>query len=365
MTSESRRPKVLYVDDQAGNIVVFKASFKKQVDIVTANSGEQGLEVIQREEIPVVISDQRMDGMSGSQFLGEVRKISPDTVRMLVTAYTNFDDAVAAINDGQVARFIMKPWEPQDVLAAILSGNELYNKTRENKILTEQLLHRQRLAAIGQVTSGLVHELGNVMSVLSVVEDIEADLGSGADLSREVHILHNGVEKLRVLVESLRVYSKGGDQLQVAKSKQDMVQLVSATLVLLGLFPKVKQLKSLEFVPPAEPIFAMVDAKKIEQVVFNIVKNAAEATPVHEGVVTLSLEKSGDQVFLHVRDNGPGIPQEARAKIWNGFYSTKGDKGTGLGLSMCRKIMDAHGGSIDFVNQAGGGCTFTLSLPAA
>src|SRR5262249_49600360 len=129
-----RRAKVLYVDDQQGNLVVFKATFKKFVDVVTASSGADAIAILERDEFPVVISDQKMgEGMNGSSLLAEVRKRWPDTVRMLLTAYTDFDAVVAAINEGQIARFITKPWERQDLLGAILGADELYWKTKENK----------------------------------------------------------------------------------------------------------------------------------------------------------------------------------------------------------------------------------------
>lgn len=357
------KPKVLYVDDQEGNLVVFRASFKKYVDILTAKSGEEGLQILSREEVPVVISDQKMDGMSGTDFLSEVRKRYPDTVRMLLTAYTDFDDVVRAINEGQVSRFISKPWDRQDLLGTIINGDELYRKSKENRTLTEQLLHRERLAAIGQVTSGLVHELGNIAAVLSVAEDVKAQWQSGADLSRELEILQGGIDKFLVLVESLRIYSKGGNQLEVKKTSVDLHRVVATALVLLKLFPQVKSLRRLELEALPEPVMVHVDVKKIEQVLINIVKNAAEECPGGKGEVTLSIESTPSSVILRVKDNGPGIPPPAWERIWSGFYTTKGDRGTGLGLAMCRNIMQAHGGSIDFQNNPEGGCTFALHIP--
>ncbi|GAC1588281.1 MAG: hypothetical protein NVS3B20_16220 [Polyangiales bacterium] len=361
----TRRPKVLYVDDQPGNLVVFKASLKKYIDVRTAGSGEEGLRILSEEEFPVVLSDQKMDGMTGTEFLAEVRRRHPDSVRMLLTAFTNFEDAVAAINDGQVARFISKPWERQDLLGTLTSASELYWKTKENRVLTEQLLHRERLAAIGQVTSGLVHELGNIAAVLSVAEDVKAQWSSGTDLSRELEILQGGIDKFMVLVESLRIYSKGGNQLDLVKKPIDLNDCISTTLVLLGLFPQVRSLQSLRFDPLPTPLIVSIDAKKIEQVILNVVKNAAEECPSGSGAVVISVIAKPHEAMIEISDNGPGIPPPAWKKIWDGFYSTKGEKGTGLGLAMCRKIMEAHGGTIEFENQASGGCTFRLHIPSA
>ncbi len=360
---EKGRPRVLYVDDQAGNLVVLKSSVKKYVDIVTASSGAEGLAILAKEEFAVVISDQKMHEMTGTQFLAEVRKRHPDTARMLLTAYTSFDDAVAAINEGQVARFIQKPWDRDDLVSALLNAAELYDKRRENRALTEQLIHRERLAAIGQVTSGLVHELGNIAAILSVADDLQAQWSAGDDLTRELTILQGGIDKFMALVESLRIYSKGGNQLEVVKRQTDLNHLIKATMVLLGLFPQVKSLRALTFVPYVEDIRVPVDAKKIEQVILNVVKNASEECVSGEGEVSIAVRMIDRDVAIDIKDNGPGIPPPAWKRIWEGFYSTKGEKGTGLGLAMCRKIMEAHGGGISFVNNPEGGCTFTLRLP--
>jgi signal transduction histidine kinase len=357
-----RRPKVLYVDDQAGNLVVFKASLQKYADIKTTTSTDEALKILAQEEYPIVISDQRMEPMNGAYFLSEVRKLRPDTMRILMTAYTDFDDAVAAINEGQVMRFVTKPWDPHDLATVLINATELYWTTKENRYLSEQLLHKERLAAIGQVTSGVVHELGNIANVLSVAQEIREEWKSGADLTQELEILQRGIDHLMLLVESLRIYSKGGDNLEVEKQPVDLNSLVATALMLARLFPQAKRLKSLEFTPKP-PLVAPVDSKKVEQVILNLVKNAAEACPEGKGVVLVSLDERDGKAVISIRDNGPGIPPSVARQVWEGFFTTKGNQGTGLGLHMCKRIIEAHGGSITFSNNVEGGCVFTLTFP--
>src|SRR5688572_7262614 len=109
------KAKVLYVDDEPSNLIVFKAQFGRSMDIRTASSGAQALEILAKEEIPVVLSDQRMPGMSGADLLSEVRKRHPDAIRMIVTAFTDFDQVLRSINEGQVERYITKPWDPSEL----------------------------------------------------------------------------------------------------------------------------------------------------------------------------------------------------------------------------------------------------------
>ncbi len=363
MSEEIPRPKVLYLDDQPGNITVFRANLRRYAEIHTTTDPEEALELLRTQEFPIVISDQRMDDMSGSAFLTKARHIQPGTVRMVLTAYSDFDALVEAINEGQVARFIRKPWERQDMLAILVSANELYWRRKENEALTLQLLHRERLAAIGQVTAGLVHELGNMANKLSVASEIQEFWSSGEDLTREFEILMSGVGGIRVLLETLRLYSKGGEELTPDPQLVEINGMVEHWMTMLRLFPHVRDVSELDFVPAKEPIEAMLDTKMIEQVMVNLVKNGAEAAGVG-GAVHLSAERVGNRALIHVHDNGPGIPERIGAKVWDAFYSTKGAHGTGLGLMMCRRIIDAHGGLIRFENPPVGGCRFTIEIPA-
>lgn len=360
--AEEPRPRVLYVDDQQGNLTVFKANLKAFVDITTATSAEEALKLLETEEFPIIISDQRMTGMTGSDFLAEVRRRHPDTIRMLLTAYTDFDAVVDAINEGQIARFIRKPWERDDMLATIIGASKLYWRTRENRALTMQLLHRERIAAIGQLTSGLVHELGNMTNKLTVVTDIREAWGTDEDMTREFEILQTGVDGIRMMLETLRIYARGGDELVAVREPVDLDQLLRAWMPMVKIFPHVRELKKLEYTPCQGPVQAEVDVKKIEQVIVNLVKNAGEAAGLG-GTVTVWLEERGDRVAIHIRDNGPGIPPLAQERIWEPFFTTKGKSGTGLGLLMCRKIMDAHKGTIEFANNPERGCTFTVEVP--
>ncbi len=362
--SDIPRPKVLYLDDQAGNLTVFRANMRRYVDMVTTTDPEEAMEHLRKEEFPIIISDQRMEQMSGATFLTRAREIQPDSQRMLLTAYSDFEALVEAINDGQVARFIRKPWERDDMLATLVSANELYWNRRENQALTAKLLHRERLAAIGQVTAGLVHELGNMANKLSVASEIEEYWKTGEDLTREFEILMSGVTGIQVLLETLRLYSKGGAELVPQKRKVELNGLVDHWMTMLKLFPHVRDLATLAFerTEPG-PIEAIVDTKMIEQVMVNLVKNGAEAAG-EGGVVTLTVRRVDERVLVEVVDNGPGITPEIAPKIWDAFYSTKGDHGTGLGLMMCQRIIEAHEGRIGFENLAEGGCCFTIDLPA-
>src|SRR5262249_32990285 len=153
------------------------------------------------------------------------------------------------------------------------------------------------------------------------------------------------------LVEMLRIYAQGGSELQLEPRMADLRSVLEEAIEFCKLFPSVKSLSRLEFKPPRHSLSVNVDAPKLEQVILNLVKNAAEACGPGQGEVEISISDPPEHVIISVRDNGPGIPQEIAQRIWGGFFSTKGEDGTGLGLMMSRKIVEAHGGELVFENN--------------
>ena len=119
--------KVLLVDDDANVLHAFKRQLRKQFFIETASSPERGLEVLKKYgPYAVVVSDLRMPGMDGNEFLSRVKRLSPATVRMLLTGYADFQAALKAINSGHIFRLLTKPCPPDTLADAITSGIEEY-----------------------------------------------------------------------------------------------------------------------------------------------------------------------------------------------------------------------------------------------
>jgi len=130
---------VLYVDDEENNLNSFKALFRRDFAVYTALSGAEGRKVFERHEIGVVITDQRMPGMSGIEFLESIIPVFPDTVRILMTGFSDMNAVIDAINRGQVYKYLVKPWHNEDLRLHIQNALELYNLRKDNKILTRKL----------------------------------------------------------------------------------------------------------------------------------------------------------------------------------------------------------------------------------
>jgi adenylate cyclase len=130
---------ILYVDDEQQNLVSFNATFRREYKIITALSGQEGINIMKNNDIQLVITDQRMPGMTGIQFLENILPEWPDTIRMILTGFSDVEAIIAAINSGRVFRYITKPWEENELRMTIENARQLYDLQVSNKSLVYQL----------------------------------------------------------------------------------------------------------------------------------------------------------------------------------------------------------------------------------
>ncbi len=133
---------VLYIDDEPQNLISFKASFRRDFNVFTAESAEEGKKLLDaNKQIQVILSDQRMPKTTGIEFFESILEEYPDPIRILITGYTDINAVVDAINRGQVYKYLTKPWSDSDIRNFIEKAFEVYKLRKDNKELTEKLLY--------------------------------------------------------------------------------------------------------------------------------------------------------------------------------------------------------------------------------
>ncbi len=130
---------VLYVDDEENNLLAFKAAFRRDFQVITAISGAEALEKLKEHEVQVIITDQRMPGMTGVEFLQKVIPDYPDPIRILLTGYSDINAVIDAINKGEVYRYLTKPWDNEFLKTTIRQAYEVLHLRAENERLVEEL----------------------------------------------------------------------------------------------------------------------------------------------------------------------------------------------------------------------------------
>src|SRR5687767_4465808 len=202
MTLDVKRYPILLVDDEQDNLDAFRFNFRKTFDILTATSGPEALTILENKDVAVVVTDQRMPKMTGVELLREVRQRQPDSVGIILTAFTDVDVLIEAINLGQVYRYITKPWDAKEVRGVLQYAIERFHLQRENKKLAAQLA--EYTGYLNQQLHG-EFDFGNIIGdsaalreVLSKVEQVaptistvllRGETGTGKELvAHAIHI---------------------------------------------------------------------------------------------------------------------------------------------------------------------------------
>ncbi len=133
------KPQLLIVDDEPANLQKLKRTFFREFEVREASSGEEALKLLKKGPFDIIITDQRMPGISGVELLHKSLSNSPHAIRIILTGFTDTDDLMDAINEGQVHRYITKPWEPFSLKRTVMQDLELRDLKRENQLLAEQL----------------------------------------------------------------------------------------------------------------------------------------------------------------------------------------------------------------------------------
>ena len=131
---------VLYIDDEPHNLLSFRAAFRRDFKVFTAESPTEGKKMLEENHIHVILSDQRMPGMTGIEFFESIQRAFPDPIRILITGYTDINAVIDAINRGQVYKYLTKPWNESDIKNFVEKAYEVYKLRKDNETLTNKLI---------------------------------------------------------------------------------------------------------------------------------------------------------------------------------------------------------------------------------
>ncbi|MEM8606484.1 MAG: ATP-binding protein [Myxococcota bacterium] len=242
------------------------------------------------------------------------------------------------------------------------SGHLLaFQDLTEIKTLKEQAERAQRLAVLGQLAAGLAHEIRNPLSSISgSVEMVREGNALGPEDRRLLGIVISEVERLNELVTTML---QAGRPSQIHPADKDLRVIVSEVVAVARGEATSSNGLSIEERAPAEPVIATVDPDRMRQVVWNLVKNAVQASPRKGTVEVRTGRDERGFAFLEVADEGPGIERAQRARLFDVFYSGR-SHGVGLGLALVKQIVDQHRGRVEILDRETAGTCFRVTLPA-
>jgi signal transduction histidine kinase len=366
-----RGRKILVVDDDRLNVRILSNILKSEgYALADASSGEEALEVYETFSPDLVLLDVIMPGINGFDACREIRKRHGDSSApiIFITAKSESDDIVEGLSAGGID-YLPKPFRAKEALARIRTHLYLKLLLEQQKSLVDQLSKAN--AAKNKFLGMAAHDLRNPLASIrglaeflndGVVGKLTADQ---LDLVKTIHDASQGM--LDLVNELLDVATIESGELRINPEPHNLVELIEKSVFLCNIEASKKGTK-ITFVPQAREVILNIDAAKIRQVVDNLLTNAVKFSP-RDSTIGVSLEKSDAGWSFSVKDQGPGIPENERDKLFKDFSRlsvrpTGGEKSTGLGLAICRKIVDAHKGVIVAENQPQGGCVFRVTLPS-
>lgn len=380
-----KRHVILAVDDERENLNLLGHILEDHYHVLKARDAEAALEVLGRQEVHLILADQRMPGRSGVALLEEARRLRPSAVRILITAYPDTDVAVEAINRGQVRRFVSKPYDPRELLQIVRQELEVYDLQQANQRLATELaqvvesllkanrelkeLDRAKDYFLANVSHELKTPLVSGMGYLDLI--LAGDLGGVPPrMVKGLKIAQRNLARLLALIQDLLALARMRYRPEaIQRSAFDLGPLLRECVDSLKARSRKRRLDVRLSVPRG---FPRVDAdeRRIHSVVTNVLSNAEKFTPEDARIGIRVTRDPGGRARVTVSDNGTGPGAAVIVEKFPFFRHAEDPRarrhgGLGIGLILARQILAAHGCEIRLKPGRRGGAAVTFDLPLA
>ncbi len=383
-------PIVLYVDDELPNRIVFEQNFGDDFAIRTAHDGRAALEILAAADVAVLITDQRMPEMTGEELLRIVKERWPTTIRMVCTAYSDLEPILIAVNEGLVARYMIKPWDNAEITQVLRWAVEAWTFGRESAALQRRLLETERLTTLGSLAGAMVHDIKQPLVALVSNTEVLLELAeamplvramldgthlSTAERARVVDLvetfpdtardLRGGAQHLHGLTGALAQFLHARPTDADAAVTDPMPIVKNSIAVCEDIARRARGTIGYEGRRPLPRV--RIAATELTQVMINLVANASQALAARDrpgGRVMIVAHADDATVTFEVTDDGVGMPPDVLARVGTPFFTTRRE-GIGLGLAQCQRLVGKNGGTFRIESEAGVGTKVTFTLPVA
>jgi two-component system NtrC family sensor kinase len=352
---------------------------------ILAHDAASARKLAEKHSFACALLDKNMPGESGLEFLKWLRQVQPDCNALMVTAYGNVDSVVEALRLGAFD-YVLKPFEVDALEHRIKLALEQWRMRQEHERMRAMLVQADRLASLGLLAAGVVHEVNTPLAyILSNLDWLDEELPSLSEalkrqsgrepaskdmdtLAERLQVVQStlrdirqGAERVRHIARDVKAFARDSDDENILVDLREVLD-AALKMALVHIRYRARVVRDYQEVP-----MVMANEARLAQVFLNLVVNAAQAIPEdgaeHAIRVRLWTGPNGE-ACAEVTDTGTGIAPEHMPHLFEPFFTTKrSGEGTGLGLFICKSIIDGMEGTITVESHPGAGTTFRLSLP--
>ncbi len=408
---ENQKHSILYVDDELVNLNVFKATFRRDYEIFTANSAQEAMEILRQQSIDLIISDQRMPKMTGVEFLKWTLTDYPHAIRIILTGFSDTEAIIAAINECDIYRYITKPWDIEEMRLALRKATETFRLRKENEQLLKSLQEAKESLEqkVIERTAEVIRQKEEIELKNQILEAQnsklqELDNERNSIISMIVHDLQSPINRISGLLELLEVEGKNNfnqNQLtyidlmrrstseasrhirnlldtkalegnssisQVVLSRVDLAQLIGKLLETYKEQAFKKQV-ILNYEISHQEIYINGYEDYLSRIFDNLISNAIKFSPKNANSnVYVKVKENGEYVRVSVQDEGQGLSEEDKKNLFKKFQKlsarpTNGESSSGLGLSIVKLLTEQLQGRVWAEGEPKKGATFIVEFP--
>lgn len=362
----NKKISILYIDDEEKSLKYFKKILQGEFNIILTNNPKDAIKLIKdREDIGVVLSDQRMPNVDGVHLLDNIKKVKPEIIRLITTAYSDLEETIKAVNIAGVYRYINKPWNISELKEILSSAVDLY-VTKLFNIKLQKEKRRTMLSLAGYIAHELRTPLLSIRLEANEIKNVSDGIINCSKsheslINPEYHKVTDAAENINFIINQSNILidilltnaSDNPDQTQIDQSFSCRDTTISA----LKSYPFTENQLNIMSIDIRHDYLIRGSNIKFKFVVYNLIKNSLRAIMEKgNGKISITSQDTTSTFSLIFHDTGIGIKRDLISFIFNDFFthsSTNNLLGVGIGLSFCKKTIEQLNGKITCESEPG------------